>query len=249
MNFRTLALVLGSALTVAVGGVSATACSSSTAQTAGGDHDAGGKTDGTTSSSGGSSGGEGGGGEGGGGEGGSHEGGSSGGGDAGLDCGATPLLHRNDAGSILCAYAEAGALDCPVGEECCLGGSIAGQPAATGCAAFGAVCTNGSAGDGGTDQPAIPIECAQISDCTANGLATATACCLKSATKDSVACAFPTYSGGTAIVCEGDAGAGGKDAGACAPGETQICSSPADCPVGKTCVAGRWKLLQMGFCQ
>jgi hypothetical protein len=48
-------------------------------------------------------------------------------------------------------------------------------------------------------------------------------------------------------VCEGTAG--GTTATACAAGETQVCSSQADCPTGTTCTAGKWKLYQLGFCQ
>ena len=40
----------------------------------------------------------------------------------------------------------------------------------------------------------------------------------------------------------------GNGVGTCAAGEVQICSSAADCPAGKQCIAGKWKIFQVGFC-
>ena len=165
------------------------------------------------------------------------------------DCGSTPTLHVNEAGTIFCGFADAD-IDCPTGQECCLGGYLDGGAfAAQQCAAYGATCTNGTLGSD-ADSPPIPVMCAQISDCKANGLSKAVACCLRGATApvDQPTCVYPRATLGTAIVCESsDAGANG--AAACATGEVQICSSQADCPTGTTCTPGKWKILDLGFCQ
>jgi hypothetical protein len=160
------------------------------------------------------------------------------------ECGAIPTLHPDDAGTIYCGFTDGGSLLCPTGQECCLGGSLgAGQFAPEVCASYGATCTNGGV-DGGS--PAVPITCAQVADCRANGNAGATSCCLQGATVSTVpGCGYPKFSHGSAIVCEGDAGG---PATPCGPGETQICSSQADCPSGTTCTAGKWKIYQLGFC-
>jgi hypothetical protein len=242
MNIRTLALVLGSAMVVAASGMAATACSSST--NGGGGSSSGtdsGHADGTGSSSG--SGSSSGGSGSSSGSSGDDGGGSSSGGEAGPDCGSTPTLHATEAGTIYCGFTDAGSLDCPTGQQCCLGGSLGGgQFAPEQCATYGSACTNGA--DGG----AVAIECAQVSDCTANGNTKATACCLQGATLATVAgCSYPKYSHGTAIVCEGTAGPGA--ATACAAGETQICTGDVDCPSGMHCTAGKWKIFQLGFCQ
>jgi hypothetical protein len=254
MNIRTLALVLGSAAVVAASGVLATACSSSTSNPSGssGGTDSG-SHDGTSSgsSSGGNEGGS---------SSGSEGGSSSGGNDAGgPDCGSTPALYPNEAGTIYCEPAfltDSGkGIYCPTGQQCCFGGALGGgQFAPEECAAYGSTCTNGGSGDaGGSLSNPIQIECNQISDCTANGNAGATACCLKGAkcssgftcTSPFGACGWPKFSNGNAIVCEGT---GGGAATACAAGETQLCSSQADCPSGTTCTAGKWKLYDLGFC-
>jgi hypothetical protein len=93
----------------------------------------------------------------------------------------------------------------------------------------------------------VPIQCNQISDCPSNGAPGATACCLQggSAPTPAPGCTYPKVKGGTAIVCEGNSGGA---ATSCAAGETQICSTNADCPSGTTCAPGRWKLFQLGFC-
>jgi hypothetical protein len=240
MNIRTLALVFGSAIVVAGSGMAATACSSNNSSggtSSSGGGDSGAHPDGTASSSGG--------GDDGGASSSGGEGGGSSGGDAGTgpDCGNTPSLHATEAGTIFCGYEPDGgpAIDCPTGKQCCLGGALGGGTyAPEECVTWGTACTNPA--DGG-----IPIACGQISDCTANGQAGATACCLQGATVATVAgCGFPKYSHGTGIVCEGD---GGGAATACAAGETQICTSQADCPAGKTCTAGKWKIYQLGFCE
>jgi hypothetical protein len=244
MNIRTLALVLGSAAVIATSGALAMACSSSSGGNGGGGTDSGAHNDGTSSGS--SSGGEGG--SSGAGEGG---GSSSGGGDGGADCGSTPQLYPNEAGTIYCEpsfLTDTGSgIYCPPGQQCCFGGSLGGgNYAPEECATYGSTCTNGGGDGGGGGAQPIPIQCMQISDCAANGKSGATACCLLGASNGTVAgCGYPKYKGGTAVQCEGT---GGGAATACAPGETQMCSSPADCPAGTTCTAGKWKLYQVGFC-
>ena len=165
------------------------------------------------------------------------------------DCGSTPTLHVDEAGSIFCGFTDA-ALDCVTGQECCLGGYLvdSGTFAGQQCATTGATCPNGVFGSDAAAPP-IPIMCAQISDCKANGVANAVACCLQGATApaDEPTCTYPKATLGTAVVCESN-DAGGNAAGSCAAGEVQICSSQADCPTGTTCTAGKWKILQVGFC-
>jgi hypothetical protein len=168
-----------------------------------------------------------------------------------VDCGSTPHQHLTEAGSIFCTFGDAGDVFCPTGQQCCLGGSLgkgAGY-APDECAPFGGSCDNPADGGG------IPILCNQVSDCVANGVTAATACCLQGASMNAIkGCNFPKYSGGTAIVCEGDGGApaagdsGGSAAGECAAGEVQICIEDSDCPAGKTCTYGKWKIYQLGFC-
>jgi hypothetical protein len=162
-------------------------------------------------------------------------------------CGSSPTLHQDTAGDIFCDYgADGGVLDCVTGSKCCLGGDLGGGiygPQA--CTAFGGTCTNGGHPDAGGSL-AIPIECAQISDCTANGVTHAAACCLQGgATAPALdGCTYPRSDYGTAIACE----TGNSSPGTCAAGEVQICSSQADCPTGTTCTPGKWKILQLGFC-
>jgi len=165
------------------------------------------------------------------------------------DCGSTPTLHQDEAGIIYCGFSGA-ALDCVTGQECCLGGYLvdAGAFAAQQCVTYGATCTNGVYGSDAAAPP-IPVACAQISDCKANGVSNAVACCLRGATApaDAPTCIYPRATLGTAVVCESsDAGATG--AAPCAVGEVQICSSQIDCPTGTTCTAGKWKILDVGFC-
>ena len=157
--------------------------------------------------------------------------------DAGASCGSTPTLHEDTAGSIYCDSQ----LTCSGKTQCCLGGAIGGgQYAADSCVALGGSCTNGGQPDAG-GSPGIPIACAQVADCRANGVAGAVSCCLQSATTPAnpPGCSYPRATLGSAIVCE---------TSACAEGETAICSSQADCPAGKTCTPGKWKTMQLGFC-
>jgi hypothetical protein len=125
---------------------------------------------------------------------------------------------------------------------CCLGGSIGGSNYAP------QVCGTWNAAGTGCDNPdggGIGIACNQNSDCAANnGDAGSFSCCLQGATVSTVAgCNYPKAKEGSAIVCEA------TNTGTCAASETQICSSQADCPTGKTCTAGKWKIYQIGFCQ
>ena len=167
--------------------------------------------------------------------------------EAAPECGSSPTLHVDEAGSIYCGFGDGGALVCAAGQECCLGGALGGsQFAAQACADFGAACPNVGVPEAGA--PAIPIECEQISDCVANGIGQPVACCLQGATAPAVTpgCTYPKSTMGTAIVCE-SSGAG-VTPGACATGEVQMCSSQADCPAGMTCMPGRWKIFEVGFC-
>jgi hypothetical protein len=168
----------------------------------------------------------------------------SGSSDASVDCGSIPSLHVDPAGTVYCSYgADGGELECTGQQECCLGGSVGGGVyAPQQCAPFGTTCTNG--GDGGSS-PAIAIECAQISDCTAKGVTGATACCLQGATGPApvAGCGYSKATEGTAVVCESDGGTG-----VCAAGEIALCSQNSDCATGKTCTAGKWKVFQIGFC-
>ena len=167
--------------------------------------------------------------------------------DAGVDanCGSIPSLHPDPAGTIYCGFGDAGAISCTTGTECCLGGSLGSGFAPEQCAPYGSTCTNGGDPDAGGSL-AIPNACAQISDCTANGVTGAAACCLQGATAPSVnpGCTYPRPKGGTAVVCE----TGSTSPGTCAQGEVQVCSSQADCPAGTTCTPGKWKIYQLGFC-
>jgi hypothetical protein len=81
----------------------------------------------------------------------------------------------------------------------------------------------------------------QVSDCTANGVANAAACCLRGATApvNPTGCSYPRSILGSQVTCE---------TSACAAGEVQICASQSDCPAGKTCTPGKWKIYQVGFC-
>jgi hypothetical protein len=156
---------------------------------------------------------------------------------------------------VFCGYGEdGGSVSCTTGNECCLGGTSSGSSgfAADQCGTFGSTCTNGTG--------PVPISCNQVADCTANGSFGA-ACCLQGGSGSGVPAAVSgcpatdlKLSDGTAVICEsGSADAGAGDAAAlpvpaCAAGETQICSSQADCPTGKTCTAMHWKLYDIGFC-
>ena len=246
-TMTTLALVLGAAAVVAAGGVNLLACSGGSSGGGGGSssggHDSG-SQDGTGSSSGSSSGGT----SSSGGSSGGSSGSSSGGMEAG--CKADPSLHPGTAGTVFCGYTDAGSFNCPMGQECCLGGKVGTSFAPEMCGTFGAACTNGT-------NP-LPIECQQPEDCTANGMAGA-ACCLQGGASAPAAVAGCDpgdlkSSGGTGIICEGAGGgdAGASDAGAspgaCKAGELQICEAPSDCPAGKTCTATRWKLYEIGVC-
>jgi hypothetical protein len=176
--------------------------------------------------------------------------GSEGGADGGAlsDCGSSPTLHADEAGSLFCGFDGVQDLYCSTGQECCLGGALGGGSFATQqCATLGATCPNEGAPDAG--QPAIPVACGQIADCNANGVSHAVACCLQGAAApaDEPGCSYPRATLGTAVVCESsDAGATGPLP--CAASEVQMCSSQADCPSGKTCTPGKWKIFQVGFC-
>jgi hypothetical protein len=174
-----------------------------------------------------------------------------------VDCGTTPSQHLSEAGTIFCGFGDAGDQYCGIGEQCCLGGAVAGGFAPDECAVYGATCTNGG-GDAGTanEQP-LQIQCNQISDCRANGNTGATACCLAGNAKCATGytcgssqtgtCAYPKYSDGTGVVCEGDGG--GNTATLCQAGEIQVCTQQSDCVTGTTCTFGKWKIVNLGFCE
>jgi len=126
---------------------------------------------------------------------------------------------------------------------CCLGGSLGGAMyAPQECSPNAMVgCTNGAPDAGGT--AAIPIQCNQVADCTANGFQGAGSCCLQGASAPSIVpgCGYLKTKGGSAVVCETNP--------VCAAGEAQICSTIADCPQGTACTPGKWKIFQIGFCQ
>jgi hypothetical protein len=161
---------------------------------------------------------------------------------SGGTCGSTPTLHEDPPGSIYCNYGpDGGDLSCSGGRECCLGGATGPSTfAADVCEGVGSGCPNGGLVDAG-GSPGIPVECNQVADCTANGNSGAVACCLQNATTPSVAagCTYPRATLGSGIVCEDSP---------CAGGESTICSSQADCPAGKTCTPGKWKIFEVGFC-
>ena len=251
MNIKTVALVFGATMTLVAGGMGAVACSSSSggngssgSGSGSSGSSSGGGGDGTTSSSSGGSG---------------SSSGSTGddGGDAGTttaDCGSIPTLHKNNPGDVYCGPTDAGGLDCLFDSGsgyCCIGGSTSGTSAGPYypqmCAANAAGCTNG-APDAGPYGPAIPVACNQIADCPTNGFTGATACCLQAASTaaEVPGCGYVKAKGGNAIVCEGT---GGGAPTTCASGEQNVCSSDMDCPSGTTCKPGKWKLVQIGFCQ
>ena len=251
MKIRTLALVLGSAVVVAGAGVGVTACSSSSSPDNGGGNDAGNGGHDATS---------------GGNDSGNTMGNDSGntmgndsgntmgndGGTTTADCGSSPSLHVDEAGSIYCGFnGDAGALTCAKGQECCIGNKDPQTKAFDdqACVTFGSACNNPTATDASAG--GIPMQCAQIADCTANGVQNA-ACCMQGGEAPAMpaGCSYYKTSDGNSITCEAANGAP-PDAGApsCAPGELQVCSSNADCPAGKTCVASKWKIIQIGLCQ
>jgi hypothetical protein len=254
MKIKQMAL-MGSALILSLGGMAVGACSSSNSPASGGNDSGAGNT---SSSGGGSSSGAGTGSSSGTPSGSSSGGSSDGGGSSsggGEDGGTSasckiPTLHPNPAGDVYCGFGtDGGDLDCLTDagtSQCCLGGTVEdGGYAPQVCGAYGSSCTNGT--------KAIPIECGQISDCTANGIVGA-ACCLQGTTSGPAPIASCPASdlkqgGGTGIVCEAsDAGASDAGAPSCATGEIQVCAQDADCPSGKTCVPIHWKLYDIGYC-
>jgi hypothetical protein len=161
-------------------------------------------------------------------------------------CGTSPTLHTTDAGSIFCGYNDAGSFACGVGTQCCLGGKVGSSFDPEDCVSFGATCDNPAPTDAGGG--GLPIQCGQISDCTANGI-TGAACCLQGTAAPATVpgCTYAKATNGTGVVCEASDAGGGVPA--CAAGEVQICSSDSDCPTGQTCTPMKWKLYQMGYCK
>jgi hypothetical protein len=107
------------------------------------------------------------------------------------------------------------------------------------CDPWGNACNNPAPSpDGGGG--GLAVECNQNADCTANGMSGAVCCLVGAHPAADAGCGYPKYSGGDSIKCEMGT--------ACAAGETQVCSSQGDCPSGTTCTAGKWKILQVGYC-
>jgi hypothetical protein len=119
-------------------------------------------------------------------------------------CGNVPMLHAMSAGTLYCGVTDGGQLTCPTGQECCLGGVLGvGAWVDNQCAAYGSPCTNAGNPDAGARAAAIGVACLQVSDCAANGVSGAVACCLQGATEAVPAgCSYPRATRGSAIVCE-----------------------------------------------
>src|SRR5215472_6615439 len=117
MKFSTLALLLGSALVVAAGGVGAAACSSGGSGTpAGTDSGTGGDTSqnhndtGTPPNDTGAP---------------PTDTGTPPPTDGGVDCGSFPTLHPGMAGMLYCPFGPGGmAITCTTGQECCISGQV-----------------------------------------------------------------------------------------------------------------------------
>ena len=237
-----MALFLGGALVIGGASVGMVACSSSSSgNNGGGGGDDGGTTDSSngghdsaTTDSGG---------------GGQDTGTGDDGGSDAAACKTAPHLHQSDAGSIFCGYQPDGgpAFDCPTGQQCCLGGKVGSSFAPQQCTTWGGTCDNPSPDKG------IHIECNQASDCVANGKPAGTPCCLAGAAMAAVDPGCPstnlTIKNGNSMLCEPGDGGSASQVGSCAAGETQVCTSDMDCPSGQHCIAARWKLYQIGFCQ
>jgi hypothetical protein len=229
MKIKTLALVLGAAVSVAAGGMAATACSSSSdSGSPGGGNDAGGTKDVTTSGDSGNPMGDDGG----------NPMGDDGGtppDDAGPDCAKAPTLHAGDGGTIYCGHTDAGSTYCPTGQQCCVGGKVGTSFEPEQCSPFGQACPNPV--DGG-----LPVQCEQPANCQANNAGSV--CCARSLLNggpQATSCGWDKASGGTGLFCE--------QGPACAAGETTICESDMDCPTGMTCTPFKWKILQFGYCK
>jgi hypothetical protein len=153
------------------------------------------------------------------------------------------VLQPAPAGDLDCLVgSDGGTLDCLAASgagTCCLGGQIGGGAFAPNiCAANAAGCTNGAPDAGGS-----PIQCWQVADCAPNGFSGAQSCCIQGGATQPApmpGCSYFRSKAGTGVACETTA--------TCAPGEVQVCSSPADCPAGKMCVPGKWKIFDVGFC-
>jgi hypothetical protein len=230
MNIRTVALVLSGAMFTA-GITAATACSGSSS--GGAQNTDAGQKDGTGSSSGGSSGSSSG----------SSSGGSSGSSsgtmdDAGSDaCKTPPTLHPDDGGTIYCPFGPDGsAIYCSATTTvCCIGGGTSGNYQVSKCQDKAMECDNPSADAAG---PARRVECEDSLNCGTSGI-----CCAKGGVPSDMGCGYPlekpSFSQTTCVT----------DGGACALGDFQLCSSQAECPMGKTCTAARTSIgVQIGFC-
>jgi hypothetical protein len=128
---------------------------------------------------------------------------------------------------------------CDAGTECCVGGSIGGgMYAPDDCEPWGSACTNPA-----TKGLAVP--CEQPSDCMANDDAGAgQICCLMG-----TAPAMDVIAGCTTVLkASGGSGTKCMTATSCGNGNTQLCLSNADCPMGMTCAPFHWKIIELGAC-
>ncbi|HEY1698075.1 MAG TPA: hypothetical protein VGG39_38205 [Polyangiaceae bacterium] len=235
MNIRTLTLVLGSALTVAAGGIGATACSSSSSggnggSSSGGSHNDGGGSDGTasssgsTSSSGSSSGSTS-----------SSGGGDDGGGSSSGSC-KSPSLHPPvDGGGLYCPFSFNDATDSGVvyctqpGQMCCVSPST--EAGISDCENVGANCTT----NGYTPwQCSAPSDCNGITPITIDGGASSgpVVCCLTAG-----ALVADTSSGICANVQKTKGNAG------------NVCMYAADCVPGTTVTEGTFTDTRMVACE
>jgi hypothetical protein len=263
MNIRSMAMVLGAAFTVAAGSMTAIGCSSSNGggsgtdfpgSSSGGKYQQGTGDDASTGTSSGDTTGSSSGDTTGSSSGDTTSSGASSSGTT-ASCKSAPSLHADPAGSIYCGFgaADGGSLTCGTGQQCCLGGKVGGAYEPQVCGTFGQACENPGPDAG---SPAIPVQCAQVADCTANGIQNA-ACCLAGAEAPAPEGALPAcassglkVSGGNSIMCEvSSSPAPASGAPACAAGEAQICSADSDCPTGQTCIPMRWKVIELGFCE
>jgi hypothetical protein len=141
---------------------------------------------------------------------------------------------------IYCGFdADGGTLSCATGTQCCIGNSIGGGKfAPDDCEPWGTQCMNPA-------NMGLNVPCEQPSDCTANNSdagATPICCLMGSQPAQVTGCdaADLKASGGKGTQCVAGT--------TCGAGNTQLCLSNADCPMGMTCHAFRWKIIEMGAC-
>jgi hypothetical protein len=172
----------------------------------------------------------------------STSGGGSGVGGSTGKCPSVPTLHAASAGSIYCGFnnSDAGPPDitCMTGQQCCVGGSIGGGNYANDdCEPWGTECMN-PAGKG------LAVPCEQPSDCMANDGGTGQICCLMGTQP-----AMDVMAGCTTVLkASGGTGTQCNVGTSCGNGNTQLCLSNTDCPMGMTCQPFHWKIIELGAC-